>query len=97
MEFILPVSTIYLLIIGYLIVQMLTDLFNSNNEVIRKCTFGITILFLAYQIWELIPFLQNENGKSFTVGWHAFAYSLVIFFTIFAFVCWILRLIDRKL
>lgn len=96
MEFIIPI-TIYLIVVGYLIVRMLTALFNSKNNNLRRSTFVITFLFLGYQIWDLIPFLQNRNGKSFTVGWFALSYSFVILFTIFAIICLILRTIDKRL
>jgi hypothetical protein len=96
MGLILPI-TIYLLILAYIIARHLIALFNSEKPIIKSLSLTATGLFLAYQLWGLIPFVKNGNGKSFTVGWFALIYFLAVSFTVFAIVSWSLRLIEKKL
>lgn len=95
MELIIPVI-IYLLVLGYIIFKQLTVLFNSKKLIIKNLSLLATALFLVYQLWGLIPFIRNENGKSFTIGWFALMYFLAVSFTVFAIVSWGLRLIEKR-
>lgn len=56
----------------------------------------VTSLFFACQLWGFAPFLMNENGKSFTIGWFGLIYFLVVSFTIYASVLVVIHLIDMK-
>jgi hypothetical protein len=96
MEIIIP-AAIYIVAVGYLIVKLLTGLFSSEKEIIKICAIAVTVVFTIYQLWELFAFFRNEHGKSFTVGWFALAYFFVISFTIFALICWILRIVGNRI
>ncbi|TLU96042.1 hypothetical protein [Dyadobacter sediminis] len=87
---------IYLLGLTYIIVRHLITLFNSKISVIRNISIIAAGLFFAYQLWGLIPFIKNENGKSFTVGWFALLYFFAVSFSVFTIVTWFLRSIEKK-
>nr|WP_295922398.1 hypothetical protein [uncultured Dyadobacter sp.] len=93
----LLVATAYVAILFFLIVKLLKTLFFSQNRVIRTGISIVTAAFAAFLFWSLFDFLRNENGKSFTVGWLGLAYLAVISFTLFAFICWALSLVDERL
>lgn len=93
----LLVAMVYVAILFYLIIRILKTLFFSPNRAIRTGTSVITAIFAVFLLWSLFDFLKNENGKSFTVGWFGMAYLTVISVTAFAFVCWVLSLVDERL
>ena len=95
MELIIPV-TIYLLFLTYFTVKRLISLFHSDKPVIKGLAWIVASLFFACQLWGFTPFLMNENGVSFTIGWFGLMYFLVVSFTIFTSVLMVLHLIDRK-
>jgi UDP-N-acetylmuramyl pentapeptide phosphotransferase/UDP-N-acetylglucosamine-1-phosphate transferase len=96
MELIIPI-TIYLLILTYIIAKQLAGLFKSKKSLIKGLTLAASAIFLTCLVWELIQFIRNEDGKSFTIGWFALIYFLAISFTVFAIVSWGLHLLERKI
>lgn len=95
MEILIP-AAIYLIVVSYIIVKLLNGLYHSDKDIIRALAIAFSGVFFVYLAWELVGFFRNEHGKSFTVGWFALAYMLVISSTVFAVVCWILRLVGRR-
>lgn len=75
---------------------MLKVLFKSPKKGIKKSTSIIITAFAAYQSWELLSFIKNEHGKSFTIGWFALGYFFMLSFTILAIVCWVLTLLEKR-
>lgn len=94
---ILAPALVYLLVLIFFVVRMLRSLFNTQNGFVRGITITILVIFFVILMSEIIPFIQNENGKSFTVGWFALAYFLILTFTPFTFCCWILFIINKRL
>ena len=86
----LLIVEIYILIRSW---KILLKSKNANFRVLLKIVsfvFGITL------IWELIGFLQNENGKSFTIGWFALEFFLLNLFFYYCLFYWVLAKVSKR-
>lgn len=96
MEIIIP-AVIYLVIVGCIAVRLLTGPYRSNKAIIKTIAITVTSVFAVYLAWELVDFLRNQHEKSFTVGWFALIYLFLTSFTAFAAICWMLRLVRKRI
>lgn len=96
MEILIP-TLIYIVVVSDFIVRMLRNLFLNGRKWAKNSALFLTIAFIALQCWAWIPFIQNENGKSFTVGWYALAYFSVLSFTSFAILCWLMVRVAKRI
>lgn len=87
---------LYILIASFVIFRMIAGLLKSKVLLMRYATYFSLFVFISYLSWGLFSFFKNEHGKSSTVGLFALEFFLITSFTIFALLCLLLRLIERK-
>ncbi|WP_254561253.1 hypothetical protein [Dyadobacter diqingensis] len=91
METLLIILLIYSLFLIYMIRSSWRRILRpTKHNGIRIAAFIVTAFFVAGTIWELLGFIRNENGKSFTIGWYALAYFMVQVLSLYTFLCWLL-------
>lgn len=88
---------VYLLVLLSIAVWSLRRLFSSAKNYMKIIGLVIIAIYVAVLANETIPWLRDEYGKSFTMGWFGVIHFLVITLTPFTLICWILQFLDRKL
>jgi len=94
MEFLIIIF--YLLFIIYELRRNWKILCGSKSDIYQGIALGVTVAFLIYIVSELFSFVQNKNGKSFTVGWYAFEFPMMLSFAVYTFICWCLAMFSKE-
>ena len=80
----------------YISIRSWKILLKSNNTNFMILLTAVSLMFGIILISELIEFLKNENGKSFTIGWFALGLFLHNLFFAYSLFCLVLAKISKK-